>query len=70
MKSHVHARRTRGTTIYWGGQQERDLITEIWAHADRKSFYGVKAFVLSEEWEFLCLTLHATRHGRSSFKDC
>jgi Uncharacterised nucleotidyltransferase len=54
--------------LLWGGQLERDLLTEIWAQANRKTFYGVEAFALSEEWEFLYLTLHAARHGLSSLK--
>jgi hypothetical protein len=54
--------------LLWGGQLERDLLTEIWAQADRKSFYGAEAFALSEDWEFLYLTLHAARHGLSSLK--
>jgi Uncharacterised nucleotidyltransferase len=54
--------------LLWGGQLERDLLTKIWAQANRKTFHGVEAFALSEEWEFLYLTLHAARHGRSSLK--
>jgi hypothetical protein len=54
--------------LLWGGQLERDLLTKIRAQADRKTFYGVEAFALSEEWEFLYLTLHAARHGLSSLK--
>src|SRR5712691_8974032 len=54
--------------LLWGGELERDLLNEIWAQADRKTFYGVAAFALSEEWEFLYLTLHAARHGLASIK--
>lgn len=54
--------------LLWGGELEEALLSEIWASAERKTFYGVEAFALSEEWEFLYLTLHAARHGRSSLK--
>jgi Uncharacterised nucleotidyltransferase len=54
--------------LLWGGGLEEALLSEIWASANRKTFYGVEAFALSEEWEFLYLTLHAARHGRSSLK--
>ena len=49
--------------LVWGGPLERELLEEIWSDAGRKSFYGVPAFALSAEWEFLYLAVHASRHG-------
>ncbi len=54
--------------LLWGGALEEALVSEIWASVDRKTFDGVEGFALSEEWEFLYLTLHAARHGRASLK--
>jgi len=49
--------------LIWGGPAERNLIEEIWSAAPRTTFYGVSAFALSPEWEFLYLAVHAARHG-------
>jgi hypothetical protein len=49
--------------LYWGGQLERELLETIWSDAGRKSFYGVPAFALSAEWEFLYLAVHAAQHA-------
>jgi len=49
--------------LYWGGQLERELLEKIWMDAGRKSFYGVPAFALSAEWEFLYLAVHAAQHA-------
>jgi len=49
--------------LLWGGQLERELLEAIWSEADHKSFYGVPAFALSAEWEFLYLAVHAAQHG-------
>jgi hypothetical protein len=54
--------------LLWGGQLERELLEEIWSDAGRKSFYGVPAFALSAEWEFLYLAVHAAQHGWLSLK--
>jgi len=49
--------------LFWGGQLERELLEEIWSDAARKSFFGVPAFALSAEWEFLYLAVHAAQHA-------
>src|SRR5208337_1343732 len=54
--------------LLWGGQLERELLEEIWSGASRKSFYGVPAFALSAEWEFLYLAVHAAQHGWLSLR--
>jgi hypothetical protein len=54
--------------LLWGGPLESDLLEEIWSEAVRKTFYGVPAFALSAEWEFLYLAMHASRHGGPSLK--
>jgi len=54
--------------LVWGGRLERDLLRNIWADAVTTSFYGVSAFALSSDWEFLYLAVHAARHGRHSLK--
>lgn len=54
--------------LVWGGRLERDLLRNIWADAVRTSFYGVPAFALSRDWEFLYLAVHAARHGTHSLK--
>jgi hypothetical protein len=54
--------------LVWGGPLECELLREIWSDAGRKTFYGVPAFTLSPEWEFLYLAVHAARHGGPSLK--
>jgi hypothetical protein len=54
--------------LLWGGQLERELLEEVWSEAARKSFYGVPAFALSAEWEFLYLAVHAAQHGWLSLR--
>jgi len=54
--------------LVWGGRLERDLLRKIWKDAVRTNFYGVPAFALSSDWEFLYLAVHAARHGRHSLK--
>jgi len=54
--------------LVWGGSLERELLKDIWGDAIRKSFYGVPAFALSPDWEFLYLATHAARHGGYSLK--
>jgi hypothetical protein len=54
--------------LLWGGRLERELLKEIWADAVPLSFYGVPAFALSSDWEFLYLAVHAARHGLLSLK--
>jgi hypothetical protein len=49
--------------LLWGGRLERELLEAIWSDADRRSFYGVPAFALSAEWEFLYLAVHAAQHA-------
>ena len=54
--------------LLWGGPLERELLEEVWSDAVRKSFYGVPAFALGAEWEFLYLAVHAAQHGWLSLK--
>ena len=54
--------------LLWGGRLEGDLLKEIWEDAVPRSFYGVQAFALSSDWEFLYLAVHAARHGVHSLK--
>ena len=54
--------------LVWGGPVERDLLEQIWSEAVRKTFYGVPAFALSADWEFLYLAVHAARHGLTPLK--
>jgi hypothetical protein len=54
--------------LLWGGCLERELLRDIWADAVGASFYGVPAFALSSDWEFLYLAVHAARHGTHSLK--
>jgi Uncharacterised nucleotidyltransferase len=49
--------------LFWGGQLERELLEAIWSEADHKICYGVPAFALSAEWEFLYLAVHAAQHA-------
>jgi hypothetical protein len=49
--------------LLWGGRLERELLEAIWSEAGRKSFFGVPAFALSAEWEFLYLAVHAAQHA-------
>ena len=50
--------------LLWGGRLERNLLKDIWRDAVPKTFYGVEAFALTPDWEFLYLATHAARHGR------
>jgi len=54
--------------LVWGGPVERDLLEQIWSEAVPKTFYGVPAFALSADWEFLYLAVHAARHGLTPLK--
>jgi len=54
--------------LVWGGRLERDLLEKIWSDASRETVYGVSAFALSPDWEFLYLATHAARHGQNSIK--
>jgi hypothetical protein len=54
--------------LVWGGPLERELLDQIWAEAGRKTFYGLPAFTLSADWEFLYLAVHAARRGWLSLK--
>jgi len=54
--------------LIWGGELERELLKDIWVDAAPTSFYGVPAFALSLDWEFLYLAVHAARHGLLSLK--
>jgi hypothetical protein len=54
--------------LVWGGALERDLLREIWSEASRETIYGVPAFALSPDWEFLYLAIHTARHGQDSLK--
>ena len=54
--------------LLWGGQLERELLEEVWSDAGRRNFYGVPAFTLSAEWEFLYLAVHAAQHGWLSLR--
>ncbi len=54
--------------LLWGRQLERELLEEIWSDAGHRNFYGVPAFALGAEWEFLYLAMHAARHGWFSLK--
>ena len=56
------------SALFWGTQLERELLKQLWSDAVRKTFYGVPAFALSAEWEFLYLAAHASRHGWLSLK--
>jgi hypothetical protein len=54
--------------LLWGGPLERELLEQVWAEADRKTLFGVPAFTLSADWEFLYLAVHAARRGWLSLK--
>jgi hypothetical protein len=54
--------------LLWGGHLERELLEEIWSDAGRRDFYGIPAFALSAEWEFLYLAVHAAQHGWLSLR--
>jgi hypothetical protein len=64
--------RTYRLELHWGlfsgGALESELLEKIWSDAARKTFYGVPAFALSAEWDFLYLAVHAAQHGALSLK--
>jgi hypothetical protein len=45
-----------------------EAITDIWAEARPKSFFGAPALSLSPEWQFLYLSIHAADHEWQSLK--
>ena len=54
--------------LFSGGGLERELLEQVWSEAARKTFYGVPAFALSAEWEFLYLAVHAGQDSGLSLK--
>lgn len=54
--------------LIWGGPPERRVLAEVWSSAVAKPFHDAPACVMSPEWEFLYLAVHAARHGRYPFK--
>jgi hypothetical protein len=64
--------RTYRLELHWalfsGGGLESELLEQIWSDAARKTFYGVPAFALSAEWEFLYLAVHAAQDSGLSLK--
>ena len=64
--------RTYRLELHWalfsGGGLESELLEQVWSEAARKTFYGVPAFALSAEWEFLYLAVHAGQGSGLSLK--
>ncbi len=54
--------------LFLGGGLEKELLDQLWSDAVRKTFYGVSAFALSAEWEFLYLAVHAAQESRLCLK--
>ena len=58
--------------IHWGlfleASHEEAGIQDLWAEARRKDFQGAPAWILSPEWQFLFLLVHAARHNWQGLK--
>jgi hypothetical protein len=48
--------------------RDDDAVKDLWAEARPQTFFGVPAFSLTPEWEFLYLSIHATDHEWRSLK--
>ena len=54
--------------ILTGGSLEERAVSDLWVEAQRAVFFGVPAYRLSPEWEFLFLAAHAARHEWGKLK--
>jgi hypothetical protein len=48
--------------VAWRWPAEAAALADLWAEARSVPFHGGEAWVLSPEWEFLFLAVHAARH--------
>jgi hypothetical protein len=48
--------------VAWRWQRDGTATEDLWAEAKPKAFFGVPAYALSPEWEFLFLAAHASHH--------
>ena len=54
--------------LMWGAPMDREATEDLWAEAQPKPVFGVPAYRLSPEWEFLYLAAHAARHRWQTLK--
>jgi hypothetical protein len=54
--------------IAWRWRGDAAMVDDLWAEARGESFWGVKAWALSPEWELLYLAAHAARHRWQGLK--
>jgi hypothetical protein len=54
--------------ILWGKRWDGDATEDLWAQARPHVCFGVPAYTVSPEWEFLFLAAHAARHHWQGLK--
>ena len=54
--------------MLWGPRWDGGAAEDLWAEARPHGCFGVPAYTLSPEWEFLFLATHATRHRWQGLK--
>jgi len=55
-------------TLLHHSSQDEKAMQELWSEARPKSFFGIPAFTLTTEWEFLFLAEHAAYHKWDTLK--
>jgi hypothetical protein len=55
-------------TLLQGSSKDAEAVAELWARARPADFFGVRAWELSPEWQFLYLSFHAAYHKWNTLK--
>ncbi|PYT92311.1 MAG: hypothetical protein DMG36_15630 [Acidobacteria bacterium] len=54
--------------IAWRWRKNHVVIDDLWAEAQRKSYWAAEGYALRPEWELLYLAVHASRHQWQGIK--
>ncbi len=55
-------------TLLHSSSKDQETMEDLWSQARPQEFFGVRAWNLSPEWQFLYLSFHAAYHKWSSLK--
>jgi hypothetical protein len=55
-------------TLLQDSSKDADAVAELWARAQPTDFFGVSAWNLTPEWQFLYLSFHAAYHKWNTLK--
>ena len=55
-------------TLLYSSSKNQEITENLWSQARPHEFYGVRAWNLTPEWEFVFVALHAASHKWSSLK--